>query len=197
MKAVTDYPIDDLIANRWSPYSFANRPVSDDDLRSLFEAVRWAPSSFNEQPWSYIVAKKEDAAEFERLLSCLVEVNQAWAKDASALAFSVSRLNFTKNNQTNGAAIHDIGLASANLVLEATARGLVAHQMIGILPDKVRELFSVPEGYQPLTAIAIGYPGDPANLPEGLRVRDAARRPRKPLKDFVFGGRWGVTSSSV
>jgi nitroreductase len=197
MKAVTDYPIDDLIANRWSPYSFANRPVSDDDLRSLFEAVRWAPSSFNEQPWSYIVAKKEDAAEFERLLSCLVEVNQAWAKEASALAFSVSRLNFTKNNQTNGAAIHDIGLASANLVLEATARGLVAHQMIGILPDKVRELFSVPEGYQPLTAIAIGYPGDPANLPEGLRVRDAARRPRKPLKEFVFGGRWGVTSSSV
>src|ERR1700741_4278522 len=98
MKAVTAYAVHDLIASRWSPYGFSNRSVSDEDLRSLFEAARWAPSSYNEQPWSYIVAKREDAEEFARLLSCLVEGNQAWAKAASVLALGVSRLNFARNN---------------------------------------------------------------------------------------------------
>ena len=194
MKAVTDYPVHELIASRWSPYSFADRSVSDDDLRSLFEAARWAPSSYNEQPWSYMVAKKEDLDEFGRLLSCLVEANQAWAKAASVLALGVSRLNFARNNNPNRAAIHDLGLAAANLVLEATSRGLAVHQMIGILPDKVRELYSVPEGHEPMTALAIGYAGDPVDLPEQLRPRDSARRPRKPLKEFIFGGKWGVAS---
>jgi nitroreductase len=195
MKAVTDYPVHELIASRWSPYSFANRSVSDEDLRSLFEAARWAASSYNEQPWSYMVAKKEEADEFGRLLSCLVEGNQKWAKSASVLALGISRLNSARNNEPNRAAIHDLGLATANLVLEATARGLAAHQMIGILPNKVRELYSVPEGYEPMTAVAIGYAGDPINLPEGMRARDEARRPRKPSKEFVFGGKWGETSS--
>jgi nitroreductase len=195
MKAVTDYSVNDLITSRWSPYSFADKSVSDEDLQSLFEAARWAPSSFNEQPWSYIVAKKEDADEFQRLLSCLVEVNQVWAKSASALALGITKLNFTRNDTPNRAAQHDLGLAAANLVLEATDRGLAVHQMAGILPDKARELYSIPEGYEPLTGIAIGYAGDPANLPEELRVRDGARRPRKPLKEFVFAGKWGAASS--
>ena len=194
MKAVTDYPVHELIASRWSPYSFANRSVSDEDLRSIFEAARWASSSYNEQPWSFLVAKKEEADEFGRLLSCLVEANQKWAKSASVLALGISRLNSARNNEPNRAAIHDLGLAAGNLVLEATARGLAVHQMIGIFPNKVRELYSVPEGYDPMTAIAMGYAGDPINLPEELRARDAARRPRKPLKEFVFGGKWGVTS---
>jgi nitroreductase len=194
MKAVTDYPVHELIASRWSPYSFANRSVSDQDLRSIFEAARWASSSYNEQPWSFLVAKKEEADEFGRLLSCLVEANQKWAKSASVLALGISRLNSARNNEPNRAAIHDLGLAAANLVLEATARGLAVHQMIGIFPNKVRELYSVPEGYEPMTAIAMGYAGNPINLPEELRARDAARRPRKPLKEFVFGGKWGVTS---
>jgi nitroreductase len=195
MKAVTDYPVHELIASRWSPYSFANRAVSDEDLRSLFEAARWAPSSNNEQPWSYVIAKREDADEFGRLLSCLVEFNQVWAKAASVLALSFSRLNFARNNEPNSAAIHDLGLAAGNLVLEATTRGLSVHQMAGILPDKARELYSVPEGYEPMTAIAIGYAGDPTELPEKLRARDGARRPRKPLKEFIFGGKWGVPSA--
>src|ERR1700722_963387 len=194
MKAVTDYPVNELIASRWSPYSFANRAVSDEDLRSLFEADRWAPSSNNEQPWSYIIAKRENADEFGRLLSCLVEFNQVWAKAASVLALSFSRLNFARNNEPNSAAIHDLGLAAGNLVLEATTRGLSVHQMAGILPDRARELYSVPEGYEPKTAIAIGYAGEPIELPEKLRARDSARRPRKPLKEFMFGGKWGVPS---
>jgi len=197
MKATTDYPTNDLITTRWSPYSFANRSVSDEDLKSLFEAARWAASSFNEQPWTYIVAKKEDTEEFGRLVSCLVEVNQVWAKEASVLALGVTRLNFSGNSQPNRVANHDLGLATANLVFEATARGLSVHQMAGIQPDKIRELYSVPDGYEPLTAIAIGYAGDPNNLPEALRPRDGARRPRKPLAEFVFRGKWGVKSDLV
>ena len=94
MKAVTDYPVHDLIAARWSPYSFADRSIGDEDLRSLLEAARWAASSYNEQPWRYIIAKREDAHEFERLLSCLVEANQVWAKSASALALGMKVLGY-------------------------------------------------------------------------------------------------------
>ncbi len=197
MRATTDHPVNDLIANRWSPYAFADRPVSRDVLLSLFEAARWAPSSYNEQPWSYVVATKEDGAEFGRMLSCLVEGNQAWAKNAPVLAIGCTALNFVRNNQPNAAAQHDLGLASAGLLVEATARGLVVHQMIGILPDRVRELYHVPAGVLPLTALAIGYPGDAAALPENLRPRDLARRPRKPLVQFIFGGQWGTPSPLV
>src|SRR5579864_8707816 len=112
-QSTPDYPIHELIARRWSPCAFADRPVPVDDLRSLFEAARWAASSYNEQPWRYIVATKADRAEFERLLSCLVEGNQAWAKTAPVLALGCTSLNFAYNNKPNAAALHDLGLASA------------------------------------------------------------------------------------
>jgi len=196
-KAKTDHPVHDLIAERWSPYSFVDRPVPADVLQSLFEAARWAASSYNEQPWSYIVATKDDPDGFAKLLSCLVEGNQEWAKAAPVLAIGCASLKFSRNGNPNAAALHDLGLASANLALEATARGFAVHQMIGILPDRARELFQVPEGVQPLTGLAIGYAGEPGLLPEKLRDRDAGRRPRKPLAEFVFSRRWGTTSPIV
>ena len=197
MEVFADHPVHELITKRWSPYSFDSRSVTDEDLRSLFEAARWAPSSYNEQPWNYIVAKKENPEEFQRLLSCLVDGNQVWAKAAPVLALGIAKLRFARNDQPNRAAIHDLGLAAGNLVVEATARGLWVHQMIGILPDKAREIYAIPEGYEPLTGIAIGYAGDPRALPEGLRDRDLARRPRKPLKEFVFGQTWGNVSEII
>ena len=197
MEVFADHPVHALITKRWSPYSFDSRSVPDEDLRSLFEAARWAPSSYNEQPWNYIVAKKENPEEFQRLLSCLVDGNQVWAKAAPVLALGIAKLRFARNDQPNRAAIHDLGLAAGNLVVEATARGLSVHQMIGILPDKVREIYAIPEGYEPLTGIAIGYAGDPKALPEGLRDRDLARRPRKPLKEFVFSQTWGNVSEII
>src|SRR5436190_16414859 len=148
-QATPAHPIHDLIARRWSPYAFADRPVSGDDLRSLFEAARWAASSYNEQPWAYVVATKADPDAFARLLSCLVEGNQAWAAAAPVLALGCTSLRFTLNGKPNAAAVHDLGLASASLTLEATARGLFVHQMIGILPDKARELYHIPEDAQP------------------------------------------------
>ena len=190
-KATPDHPILPLLAARWSPYAFADKPVSDADLRSLFEAARWAASSYNEQPWSYIVAKREDAAEYQKLLGCLVEANQAWAKTAPVLALGIVRQRFTRNDKPNRAAVHDLGLASANLTVEATSRGLVVHQMIGILPDQARAAYGIPEHSEAWTGLAIGYVGDVNALPPALKERDTAPRQRKPLRDFVFAGAWG------
>jgi nitroreductase len=196
-KALTNYPIHEFLAERWSPYAFQERPVAKADLCSLFEAARWAASSYNEQPWNYIIATKENPDHFQQLLSCLVEGNQVWAKKAPVLALGITSLRFTRNNQDNRAAIHDLGLASANLVLEATARGICVHQMIGILPDKARDIFNIPDGYEAWTAMAIGYQGDPMTLPEALKERDLMPRQRKPLEQFVFSGKWGNPSPLV
>jgi nitroreductase len=195
--AQPDHPVQDEIVRRWSPYVFAERSVSASDIRSLFEAARWAASSYNEQPWRYIVASKEEADEFSRVLSCLVEANQGWAQHAPVLAIAVITLNFTRNNKPNKAAFHDLGAASASLTFEATARGLTVHQMIGIVPERARELFSIPEGVEAVTALAIGYPGDPQNAEEKYRQRDAWPRTRKKLSEFVFGGTWGRASPLV
>ena len=196
-QAAPDNPILKLLAERWSPYSFDDRPVPEADIRSLFEAARWAASSYNEQPWNYLVATKDNPQEFERLLSCLVETNQAWAKAAPVLVLGVVSLQFAKNKQDNRAAVHDLGLAAGNLLVEATVRGLSVHQMIGILPDKARELYRIPEHFEAWTALAIGYKAEPAKLPEALKERDLTPRQRKPLSEFVFTGQWGQPSPLV
>jgi nitroreductase len=192
-----DHPVHELVAARWSPYAFSDRPVSVETLRSLFEAARWAPSSFNEQPWRYIVATKDDAASFQLAVSCLVGANQEWAKLVPVLAFGCASLTFSRNGQPNGAALHDLGAASAHLSIEAVSHGLQVHQMAGILPDRIREVYHVPEGIQPVAGLAIGYPGHGQALSDQISNRDAARRPRKPLADFVYSDRWGTTSSIV
>ncbi len=189
--AKAEHPIQDFVAKRWSPYGFAARDVSEANLRSLFEAARWAASSFNEQPWNYIVATRAQETEFARLLSCLVNANQSWAKAAPVLALGVATLHFKRNNKPNRVAIHDLGLATGNLVAEATARGLSVHQMAGILRERAREIYEIPEGSEAVTAIAIGYAGDPGAFSEEIRERDLALRERKPQRDFVFGASWG------
>ena len=196
-RATPDHPIQKLLAERWSPYGFTDQPVADADLNSLFEAARWAPSSYNEQPWSYFVATRKTPAEFERLLSCLVEGNQAWARTAPVLVLGVVRLKFSQSGKDNRAAVHDLGLASANLVVEATSRGLSVHQMIGILPDQARELYRIPAAAEAWTALAIGYKADAADLPPALRERDLAPRRRKPASEFVFTGSWGQSAAAA
>jgi nitroreductase len=191
--AETSVPIHDIIGNRWSPRSFDSRPVEREKLKALFEAARWAASSYNAQPWSYIVATKDDPANFKKVLDCFVEFNQGWAKSAPAIALSVAQLNFATpdNKAPNRHAFHDVGQASANLALQANHLGLEIHQMAGILPDKAREIFGIPSGYEAVAGIAIGYPGDPDALPDGLRQRELDKRSRKALDSFVFTGKWG------
>ncbi len=181
-----DFPVHELIRERWSPRAFAGKPVPLDVLRSLFEAARWAPSSYNEQPWAYLVATRDDKDSFEKTLSVLVEFNANWAKSAAVLAIAVAELAFAKNNSPNRNAQYDTGAASALLSVEATARGLAVHQMAGFDPDKARQVFGIPAGWAAIAALAIGYPGDPASLPQP--------RSRKPIAEFVMAGQWGHTA---
>lgn len=196
-KANTDYAIHEHLATRWSPYGFSDKPVDAQEVRALFEAARWAPSSYNEQPWRYIVATQDDKAGFDKLLSVLVEPNQAWAKKAPVLTLGIIAKNFKLNGKPNRAALHDLGLAAGNLSLEATARGLFVHQMIGLDPDKAREVYGVPEDYEVYTALAIGHRADPSDVPDELAKRDAGQRERKPLSEFVFEDKFGQTAKLV
>ncbi len=195
--AKTTFPIHDLLARRRSPRAFSGRPVELEKLRSLLEAARWAPSSFNEQPWAYLVATREDPGEHARLLSVLVEGNVAWAQRAPILMLSIAKLIFERSGKPNRHAFHDVGMASASLVFQATALGLVVHQMAGFSVEKARELYSIPEGWEPVAAIAVGYQGEPDSLPEPIRQKELAPRTRKPLDQFVFTGRWGELSPLV
>jgi len=192
--AASDFPVHDLIRDRWSPRAFSDRAVPRDVLQSLFEAARWAPSCYNEQPWAYLVATHDDKESFAKLLSVLVEFNANWAKSAPVLAIAVAELAFAKNNTPNRNAQYDTGAASALLSLEATAHGLAVHQMAGFDAEKARQVFGIPAGWEAIAALAIGYPGDPDSLPQPLREREVAPRTRKPLSEFVMAGNWGHTA---
>jgi nitroreductase len=193
--APSDFPVHELIRERWSPRAFADKPVPQDVLRSIFEAARWAPSSFNEQPWAYIVATKDEKDNFEKILSVLVEFNAQWAKGAPVLGLAVAKLAFANNNAPNRNAQYDTGAATALLSVEATARGLAVHQMAGFDPEKALQVFGIPAGWAPIAAVAIGYPGDPASLPPPLKDRELAPRTRKSIAEFVMAGKWGHTAS--
>jgi len=187
----TQYPIHDLLLQRWSPRAFDERLIEPEKLRSLLEAARWAPSSNNEQPWRLVVATKDNQTAYDRLLACLVEGNRKWAYRAPVLILSVASLNFEDGAKPNRHAFHDTGMAVENLVLQATALGLVAHQMAGFDVEKARVDLAIPSGFEPIAMIAVGYPGDPAVLPDYLRERELKPRDRRPIKDFVFSGQWG------
>jgi nitroreductase len=195
--AQTDYPIMELLKRRWSPRAVSDQMVEREKLLSLFEAARWAPSSFNEQPWYFVLATKQNPAEHARLLSCLVEGNQQWARQAPLLMVSVAKLNFDKTGKPNRHAFYDLGMAVGNLITQATALDLFVHQMAGFSPEKVTELYKIPDEFEPVAAIAIGYGGSVQDLPESLRERELGPRSRKPIQEFVFEGRWGQASPLV
>lgn len=190
-EAPADHDIHELLRRRWSPRAFDASPVDRGTLLRLFEAARWGPSSFNEQPWRYLVALKGEAADFERMLQCLTAGNQTWARQAPVLVISAASLAFARNQKPNRHAFHDVGLATENLVIQATSLGLVVHQMAGFDVVRTRETYRVPEGFEPVAAMAIGYPGSPEQLEEPYRSRELAPRTRRPLSGTVFGGVWG------
>jgi nitroreductase len=189
--AETQTPIHDLIGHRWSPRAFSAQPVEPDKLLSVLEAARWAPSSRNEQPWTYLVATRDDQKEFDDLLAVLMTTNRAWAQKAPVLILAVAHTLWTKEGTPNRVGIYDLGLATMNLVTQATALGLVTHQMGGFDVEAARERFRVPAGWEPICVIALGHAGKLEDLPEALRERELAQRQRKPLEEFVFSGTWG------
>jgi nitroreductase len=197
-RASTDSPIVELLAMRYSPYVFEPRPVDEGQLLACLEAARWAPSSYNEQPWSFLVARRTHADEFAQMLSCLLEANQAWAQYASVLLLTVVCQTFSRNGKPNRVAEHDVGLAAANFAVQATALGLAVHQMAGVDLDKARRVYQIPDTHQPLTGIALGHaatpqPGDS----DPLAHRDLAPRTRKPLSEIVFAGQWARKAAFV
>lgn len=189
--APTQVPIHPLLARRWSARAVdPERAVEPGKIDILLEAARWAPSCFNDQPWSYLVFESSEPESLEQARSCLVEGN-AWAKKAPLLLLSVARESFAHNGKPNRHGQHDTGMASENLVLQATELGLISHQMAGFDADKARRLFGIPEGHTLMAMIALGYPGKIEALPEPLQERERASRVRKPAEEWAFSGAWG------
>ena len=192
--AQTDYPVLDVIKDRWSPRAFAETPVERPKLLSVLEAARWASSSNNRQPWRFIVTQRGEAS-FDTLLGCLREGNVGWAQHAPVLILSLAEKEFPargdKPARENRHALHDVGAAVNTLILQATALDLYTHQMAGFYPEKAVKAFGIPEEFEPVAVLALGYLGNPDDLSDALREREFAERSRKPLGELVFGERFG------
>lgn len=189
-EAPADYPIHHLLRKRWSPRAFSDESVNPELLNQLFEAARWTPSSYNEQPWRFIVARKEDGETYDKLASVMNEFNQSWAMDAPVLVLGVTKKNFDLDGRPNRHARYDLGQAVAHLTFEATQHDLFVHQMAAIIPEKARELFDISDEFEPLTMFSIGYLGESTTLSDKLREREESPRSRKPLDEIVFHGDW-------
>jgi nitroreductase len=196
-EARPEHPVLSVIAQRWSPRSFANRPVEPEKLRQVLEAARWAPSSYNEQPWRFLIAMKDAPEAYAQMLGVLNEKNQRWAQQAPVLMLTVAKRTFSRNGKPNRHAWHDVGLAMGNLLAQATALDLYVHQMAGIHPEKAREVYAIPEDFGVVAGAAIGYLGAPDDLPESFRNSETKARSRRALPQTVFEGTWGETAALV
>jgi nitroreductase len=181
-----DYPVDELFLNRWSPRAMSGEGVSEEELMTLFEAARWAPSSYNNQPWRILYARR-DTEHWPVFLGLLVEGNRAWAKDAAALLLFVSKETFDFNGQPYPTHSFDTGAAWENLSLQATLKGLVTHGMQGFDYERARTELNIPEGFRVEAIAAVGRPGDPASLPEQMREMEKPSG-RKPLSEITCEG---------
>ncbi len=182
--ANTDHPIIDLIKQRWSPRSFSTKQVNAEQINSLLEAARWAPSSSNEQPWKYYYGVKGTEG-FEKILSCLSGGNQPWAKNASVLFIAATRKTTEGKGSVNDWAEHDLGLANMLLILQATLMGIYTHPMAGFDKAKTIATLFLDDDIKPICAIAIGYLDDADKLDEPFRSREKVLRTRKSIKEFA------------
>lgn len=181
--------VHESIISRFSPFAFSNKPLEPEKIVALFEASRWAPSSFNEQPWRFIYALCENQSAFDALLGCLVKENRVWAKNASMLVLTVAKMNFSRTGKLNKYAFHDVGLATSNMLTQATFMGLVTHPMGGFSAKKAKQNLLIPEGFEPVAMIAVGYHGDFDDLPDELKSKELRDRTRKPQQDIVYSGK--------
>lgn len=185
-----EHEIDELFLDRWSPRAMSGEGFSEEELMSLFEAARWAPSSFNNQPWRILYARR-DTEHWPTFLGLLVEGNRSWAKDAAALLLFISKETFDHNGETYPTHSFDTGAAWENLALQATLSGFVAHGMQGFDYERARAELSIPEGFRVEAMAAVGRPGDPSTLPERTRAREKPSD-RKPLSEITFEGPFRV-----
>ena len=177
--------IHDIIKNRWSPVAFSDEPVNDDLLDSLFEAARWAPSSYNAQPWKFMVGRKGEET-YALLFDLLKDMNKRWAHTAPVLVLSMAEMVPPGRSSENRFAFHDTGMAVGNLLAQATHVGLHVHQMGGYDVEGARSALQLPPNMEPAAMMAIGFKGDPSNLPDEVAAREERPRERKGLEEFVF-----------
>ena len=189
-----NYDIHPLIVNRWSPRSMAGEELSDDELMPLFEAARWAPSSYNAQLWLFVYAKRQTKS-WETFVDLLAEGNKAWAQQAAALVVVTSRKLFEHNDKPAVTYAFDAGAAWENLALEGTRRGLVVHGMQGFDYEKARRELHVPDDYEVLAMVAIGKRASKESLPPPLQEMERPND-RRPLDEIVMAGRFGKKESS-
>lgn len=183
--------IHNLISERKSIRAFSDKEISDEALITLLEAARWAPSSMNEQPWRFIVVRKENTEAFQKMIQCLNDSNKIWAQHASILLLTVANNTITTLNKPNAYAWHDIGLAIGNLSLQAISMDIFLHQMGGFKSEEAKKLFNIPNGFDPVSVIALGYQGNAEALPSPLRERELKQRERKPLSEIVYSNTFG------
>lgn len=177
--------INKVISGRWSPVAFSDRVPEQETIALLFEAARWAPSSYNAQPWRFIYGYKGDDV-YPLLLGLLNETNQVWAKTAPVLILSMAEMIPPGRTSINKYAFHDTGMAVGNLLAQATDMGLFVHQMGGYDHRSARTVLNLPETYEPVAMMAVGYKGDPNILPENVAARENQKRERNTPKTFVF-----------
>lgn len=183
--AIIEYPVAEFIRDRRSTRAFSDKPIGQEQIQTLFEATRWAPSSTNEQPWKFFYALKGEPF-WQEMLEVLNESNQVWAKEAPLLIASIVRKNFSRNNTVNAYAMYDLGAANAFLALQAVELGLQVRQMAGYQFDKARTVLNIPDEYELGVFIAVGYPGSSESLPPNLQAREQAPRVRKRQEEFVL-----------
>lgn len=189
--ANTSFNIHPLIKGRWSPRAFSHRMPPQEEILRLLEAARWAPSSYNEQPWRFIVGSKDNAENYNKVLQCLNESNRQWASNAPVLMLVCAKKHFSHSGKENRHYKYDCGAAMANLCLQASADDLYVHQMAGILPARAVELFHVPDEFEVITGVAVGYLGDADMLNEKHQRSERSERHRKQLQEISFTGSWG------
>lgn len=179
-------PVIEVIQKRRSQRAYADKPVESEKIHSLFEAARWAPSSLNEQPWFYIYATKNQDSLWNKIFESLKEGNKSWAAHAPLLILSLARKNFLRFNSPNPSARYDLGAANGFLSLQAAHLGLNVHQMAGFDAQIAIKNLGVPDLFEPVIVMAIGYPGDVDKLPENLKLRESAPRERYIEQEFVM-----------
>jgi nitroreductase len=181
-----DHPIEPLFVRRWSPRAMSGEPLSESELLTIFEAARWAPSTYNEQEWRFLYARRE-TPQWPMFFALLMEANQAWCKNAAVLVVVLSRKTFTRNGKPNPVHLFDCGSAWENAALQASTMGLVAHGMAGFDFDRARTDLKVPEQFEVAAMFALGRPGNPADLPEALREAEKPST-RRPLGQTLCEG---------
>jgi nitroreductase len=177
--------INPIIAERKSELAFSSIPIPLNELYLMFEAARWAPSSYNEQPWRFYFASRENPAGFEKMLGILAPGNQEWAMNASALIITTAKKNVTRNGNENFYAMHDTAMAEANLIFQAQSMGFATHVMGGFDQQAARKVLNISDDFSPVVAIAVGFSGDTATLSSSLLKRAESPRQRKPIVEII------------